>query len=103
MVLESAAMSATVVGRSSELSDWRMIARLAQRFDASITVLHIQAQIPTEKKEGLTKDLFDEPGKWFQEASLERRVGRSERKANLVFAAVIPREDISSPARPQQL
>jgi hypothetical protein len=36
MVLESAAMSAAVVGRSSELSDLRMIAQLAQRFDAEI-------------------------------------------------------------------
>jgi hypothetical protein len=36
-VLQSAAMSAAVVGRSSELSDLRIMARLAQIFDADVT------------------------------------------------------------------
>lgn len=38
LVLKSAAMSATVVGKSSELSDLRMMAQLAHIFDAGIVI-----------------------------------------------------------------
>jgi hypothetical protein len=58
--------------------------------------LHIKAEIPTERKEGLTEDLFDEPSKWFQEGGLERRVGCSKSKANVIFATIIPRQESSS-------
>jgi hypothetical protein len=49
-VLRSAAMSAAVVGKSSELSDLRMMARLAHIFDAGI-VVYFQAHLPTEQRE----------------------------------------------------
>jgi hypothetical protein len=82
-------MSAAVVGKSSEPLDLRVIARLAHIFDAGITY---SGSNPIEMKEGLTKDLFDERGEWFQEASLERRMGCSKGKAGVVFTAVIPRK-----------
>jgi hypothetical protein len=79
-------MSATVVGKSSELLDLRVIARLAQIFDAGVTY---SSPNPIQIKEGLTKDLFDKRSKWFQEASMERRMGCSKRKAGIGFTAVI--------------
>jgi hypothetical protein len=56
-------MSATVVGKSSEPLNLRVIAWLTHIFDAGITY---SGSNPIEMKEGLTKDLFDERGEWFQ-------------------------------------
>jgi hypothetical protein len=61
-----------------------------QLFDAGITYSNPN---PIQIKEGLTKDLFDECSKWFQEAIMKRWMGCSKRKASVGFTAVIPIKD----------